>query len=262
MEKMSYTTITYEREAPVGIITLNRPEVMNAINDQMANELYEVLYSIENDQEVRAVILTGAGKAFMAGGDIALMQQLTTPQAKDWALLVHKVFDQLYRLPQPTIAAVNGPAIGGGFELAMACDLRIAIPPAKFAQPEINLGIIPGAGSTQRLPRLIGGPRAKAMIILGETLTAEQALELGVINKVVPREELLQEAKTIADKIAAYPRLAAQCAKKAVNLADRTDLDLGQALEIDLYSYLYSTSDQKEGMLAFLEKRKPNFTHR
>ncbi|NPV90847.1 MAG: hypothetical protein HPY50_08750 [Firmicutes bacterium] len=259
---MSFTTITYEREAAIGTITLNRPGVMNAIDDTMANELYEVLSSIENDREVRAVILIGAGKAFMAGGDIALMQKLTTPEAKDWAMLVHKVFDKLYRLPQPTIAAVNGAAVGGGFELVMACDLRIAIPQARFAQPEINLGIIPGAGSTQRLPRLIGGPRAKALILLGETLTAEQALELGVINKVVAKEELVSEAKAMAEKIAAYPRLAAQCAKQAVNLSDRTDLDLGQRCEIDLYSYLYSTSDQKEGMLAFIEKRKPDFTHR
>lgn len=259
---MAFTTITYEREAPIGVITLNRPEVMNAINEKMADELYELLTVIENDSEVRAVVLTGAGKAFMAGGDIALMQQLTTPEAKEWALLVHKVFDKLYHLPQPTIVAVNGAAIGGGFEMVMACDLRIACPQVKFAQPEINLGIIPGAGSTQRLPRLIGGPRAKALILLGETLTAEQAVDLGIINKVVPKEKLLNEAMTIAKRIAGYPRLAAQCAKKAVNLADRTDLDLGQQCEIDLYSYLYSTSDQKEGMLAFIEKRKPDFTHR
>ena len=259
---MSFTTISYEREVPVGIVTLNRPEVMNAIDETMANELYELLSEIENDPDVRAVILTGAGKAFMAGGDIALMQKLTTPEAKAWALLVHKVFDKLYHLPQPTIAAVNGPAIGGGFEMVMACDLRIAGEKAKFGQPEINLGIIPGAGSSQRLPRIIGGPRAKALILLGEILNAEQAMQLGVINRVIPPDSLLAEAKLLANKIAEYPRLAAQCAKKAVNLAERTDLDLGQMCEIDLYSYLYSTADQKEGMQAFLEKRKPNFTHR
>jgi len=258
---MGFTTITYEREAPIGIITLNRPEVMNAINETMAYELLEVLSQLDSDTEVRAIILTGAGKAFMAGGDIALMQKLTTPEAKDWAMLVHKVLDRLYNLPQPTIVALNGAAIGGGCEMAMACDLRLACAEVKFAQPEINLGIIPGAGGTQRLPRLIGGPRAKALILLGETLTAEQALQLGMINRVVPREDLLKEAKIMARKIAGYPRLAAQCAKKAVNLADRTDLDLGQVCEIDLYSYLYSTNDQKEGMQAFVEKRKPNFIH-
>lgn len=260
---MGYSRITYEKEVDIGVITLNRPEVMNALDDTMANELFELLSSIEADFEVRAVIITGAGnKAFMAGGDIALMQKLTTPEAKNWALLVRKVFDKLYHLPQPTIAAVNGAAIGGGFELVMACDLRVACPEIKFAQPEIKLGIIPGAGSTQRLPRLIGGPRAKALILLGETLTAEQALQLGVINRIVPREELLNEAKAMASKIAGYPRLATQCAKKAINLAERTDLDLGQSCEIDLYAYLYSTNDQKEGMQAFIEKRRPIFTHR
>ena len=132
---MGFTTISYERDTPIGIVTLNRPEVMNAIDETMANELYELLSEIENDPEVRAVILTGAGKAFMAGGDIALMQKLTTPEAKEWALLVNKVFDKLYHLPQPTIAAVNGPAIGGGFEMVMACDLRIAGEKARFAQP-------------------------------------------------------------------------------------------------------------------------------
>lgn len=259
---MGFTQIIYKREAPIGVITLNRSEVLNAINETMAHELLEVLSELESDQKVRAVIITGVGtKAFMAGGDIALMQKLNTPQAKEWALLVHKVLDKLYHLPQPSIAAINGAAIGGGFELAMACDLRIACEEAKFAQPEINLGIIPGSGSTQRLPRLIGSTRAKALILMGEALTAEQAFDLGIINRVVSREDLLNVAKVMASKIAQYPRLAVECAKKAINLAERTDLDLGQMCEIDLYAYLYSTNDQKEGMRAFLEKRKPNFTH-
>lgn len=258
---MEYKCITYEREAPLGMITLNRPDVLNAINDEMAYELIDVLTGLETDNEVRAVIITGAGKAFMAGGDITLMERMNTPEALEWGRLVYRVLDRIYQLPQPTIAAVNGAAIGGGFELAMACDLLVASIRAKFAQPELNLGIIPGAGSTQRLPRLIGATRAKGLILLGENLTAEQALQLGIVNRAVEAELLLTEARQMAQKVAGLPRRAVQTAKRAINLAERTDLGLGLQCEIELYAFLYSTQDQKEGMKAFLEKRSPEFKH-
>ena len=241
-------------------VTVNRPAAFNALTISTLEELESVVAEIVRNPDIRAAVLTGAGtKAFVAGADIAGMRDMTSAQARELALLAHRTYAAIERSPKPFIAAVNGYALGGGCELAMACDIRVASENAKFGQPEINLGIMPGFGGTQRLPRLVGKGRALELILTGEMIDAREALRIGLVNRVVAQGELLDEARQLARKIAAKGLVALQLCKEAVGNGLEMDLTKACAYEAELFAYSFSTFDQKEGMGAFLEKRPAVF---
>lgn len=244
----------------IAVITINRPAAMNAMTPATLDELAEAVRRVNGTPEVRAAILTGAGaKAFMAGADIAAMRDMTPAQARDLARQAHLIYADIERSPKPFIAAVNGYALGGGCELAMACDIRLASENAKFGQPEINIGIIPGFGGTQRLPRLVGKGRALEMILTGEMIDAREAHRIGLVNRVVTQEELPEEARRLARAIAAKGMVAVGLCKEAVNNGLNMELAKACAYEAELFAHSFSTADQKEGMSAFLEKRPAVF---
>lgn len=241
----------------VAQVTINRPEAMNSLNTATITELSITIERLEKQPDVKVIIITGAGeKAFIAGGDIALLRTFTPIQARDLSLVVGKLFQQIEASPCVVIAAINGYALGGGCELALACDLRLAAEHAQLGQPEINLGIIPGWGGTQRLSRLIGSSRAKEMMFTGERITAQQALELGLVDHVYPDDQLLANAQNLAQAIASKPQIAIRMIKTAVNNGLTMDKDKAIQYEADLFGLCFTTEDQKEGMDAFLEKRK------
>jgi len=244
----------------IATITINRPGAMNAMTRAILEELGSVVEEIAATAGIRAVIITGAGtKAFMAGADIAAMRDMTASQGRELALLAHGIYAAIERSPKPYIAAVNGYALGGGCELALACDMRIASENARFGQPEINIGVLPGFGGSQRLPRLIGKGRALEMILTGDMIDAGEAYRIGLANKVVPQEELLAEARRLAAKIASKSALATALCKQAVVNGLEMDLARACAYEAELFGYSFATADQKEGMAAFLEKRPALF---
>ncbi len=256
---MDINSLLYEKEANIRIITLNRPKTMNALNDEVFKELSMVLGDIAADAEAQAVILTGGEKVFAAGGDIAFMSTAGPLAAEQFVEMVQQVLKKIEQSDKPVIAAISGMALGGGCELALACDLRIAAEGTIFGQPEINLGIIPGAGGTQRLTRTVGPGWAKHMIMTGQTIDVETALKIGLVTKVVPKENLMQEAKKMASILAAKSSVALKAAKSCINYGQNVDLSSGLAHEIKSWAFLFSTEDQKEGMKAFLEKRKAHF---
>ncbi len=256
---MSELVLLDTREG-IATLTINRPEVLNALNGDTLEALRQKIAVLDSDPEVRVVILTGAGeKAFVAGADIARMRDLGPLAARDMALLAQAVLNDLERCRKPVIAAVNGYALGGGCELAMACDLRVASESARFGQPEVNLGIIPGWAGTQRLPRLVGKGRALELILTGDMVDAQEAWRIGLVNKVVPHAELLPEARKLALKIAARSQVATRLCKEAVHHGLELDSARAGIFEADLFGLCFSTADQKEGMSAFLEKRKAQF---
>jgi enoyl-CoA hydratase len=260
---VTYSTLLYEKADGIARVTLNRPDKLNALNSTVYKELYDVFEAIENDPEVRVVVLTGSGeRAFAAGTDVAEMQNMGPLEIQKFMAAIRKTSDFIYALTKPTIAAIHGYALGGGNELAMCCDLRIASEKAKFGQPEINLGLIPGASGTQRLPRLIGAAKAKEMIFLGDQIDAATALNLGLVNKVVPPEKLMDEAMDWARKLAAKSSPVLAMAKMAINTGLETDLASGLNMEIKCNAVCFSTFDRKEGMDAFLEKRKAVFKNK
>lgn len=245
----------------VATIELYRPQKKNSLNGEMRRELEECLKELARDRNTRAAIVTGGEEIFCAGADISEIQESVSAEAayhhaREFQLL----FDQVEALPQPVVAAVSGYALGGGCELALACDFRIASQTARFGLPEIKIGAFPGGGGTQRLPRLIGASKAKEMIFTGDPIGAEEALALGLVMKVVPKEKLAEEAQAFAAKLAALPRLALQASKASINRGLEVDLASGLELEARNFGTLATTHDLKEGTLAFLEKRKPNFT--
>ncbi|HEX3012622.1 MAG TPA: enoyl-CoA hydratase-related protein [Syntrophomonadaceae bacterium] len=242
-------------EDHIAVITLNRPTVMNALNKQMVTELDKTMDDIANNSEIKAVIITGE-KNFAAGADVSNMIEFNPEQARDFSF--KDTFNKVENLRQPVIAAMEGYALGGGLELALACDLRIAAANAKFGLPEINLGIFPGAGGTQRLPRLIGAGRAKQIIYLGKMIDAPTALQYGLINQMV-EDDVKSKALNLAQKLAAKAPVALKLAKKAINSGLNTDLKTGIEFEAMTWGTLFATDDQKEGMRAFLDKRKPKF---
>ncbi len=257
---MGYQYLLFGKEGGVGTVTVNRPEVLNALSQSVYAELYRLFREIEEDDEVNVVILTGSGeKAFVAGADIAFMQPLNSTDMRGFIDAARKAFDQVCSLKKPVIAAINGFALGGGCELAMCCDLRIASETAKFGQPEIALGIIPGGGGTQRLTRLIGETRAKELIFTGDIIDAHTAYEFGLINRIVPPGDLMAEATALARKMVNKSGVILSFAKKAINSAMNVDLASGLDLEAEYFALCFATKDQKEGMSAFLEKRKPVF---
>lgn len=257
---MKYKSLLYSKEEGIGIVTINRPESLNALNGEVYTELYKLFQEIEDDQDVRAVILTGSGeKAFIAGADIAEMHPQSSVEIRSFIDKGRRASDRIYTLSKPVIAAINGFALGGGCELAMCCDLRIASENAKFGQPEINLGAIPGAGGTQRLSRLIGMTKAKELIYTGNAIDANTAFTMGLVNKVVPPESLMAEAKELARKLSSKSSIALALAKKTITSGANMNLPSGLDLEAECFALIFATEDQKEGMSAFLQKRKPEF---
>jgi enoyl-CoA hydratase len=260
---VTYSTLLYEKKEGIGTVTLNRPASLNALNSQVYAELYDVFEAIENDPEVRVVVLTGSGeKAFAAGTDVVEMQNMNTLDIQKFVAKIRKASDRIYTMTKPTIAAVHGYCLGGGCELAMCCDLRLASEKARFGQPEINLGLIPGACGTQRLPRLIGAAKAKEMIFLGEMIDAATALNLGLVNKVVPPEKLLDEALDWAKKLASKSLPVLAMAKLSINTGADTDITSGLNMEARCVALCFATEDRKEGMDAFLGKRKAVFKNK
>lgn len=255
-----YSTIVVEIKTRIAYVTINRPDKLNALNAQAKAELKQAFESIKSDSNVDVVVLTGAGeKAFVAGTDIKELTELSTESGKVFSEGGQSVFNLIENLGKPVIAAVNGYALGGGMELALACHIRIASENAKFGQPEVNLGIIPGYGGTQRLARLVGKGRAMELILTGDQIDAQEAYRIGLVNKVVPQVELMKTAEAVAQKILSKGQLAVRFALKAVNMTAETNLTDGQALEASLFGLCCGTEDFKEGTKAFLEKRKPEF---
>ncbi|EAX47035.1 Enoyl-CoA hydratase/isomerase [Thermosinus carboxydivorans Nor1] len=253
--------IVVERDGAIAVIIVNRPKEMNALNLATMLELDRIIRSLEDDQSVGALIITGSGeKAFVAGADISEMADMGAMQAKEWARLGQQVFSRIENFPRPVIAAVNGYALGGGCELAMACDIRLASEKAKFGQPEVNLGIIPGFGGTQRLTRLVGKGQAKLLIFSGDIIDAQEALRIGLVDRVVSADELMVAAKALANKMIAKAPLAVSQAKLAINKGVEMDSESGYMFESEIFGMCFTTADQKEGMRAFLEKRKPVFS--
>ena len=252
---MAYENIILEKEENISVITFNRPEAMNALNNQTRAEFASAIDEVAADDEIKVLILTGNGKAFVAGSDIKEFNK-TTPYA---AHNIMRLGEMVEKLEKPVIAAVNGFCLGGGCEIAMGCDIIIASEKAKFGQTEINIGIIPGGGGTQRLPRLIGACRAKELIFTGDIIRAEEADRLGLVNRVVPMDELMPAAKELAKKIAVKSAAALKLAKTAINRGMQTSLESGLKYEYELYSLSLSLEDKQEGVSAFLEKRAPKF---
>ncbi|MBZ5514143.1 MAG: enoyl-CoA hydratase/isomerase family protein [Acidobacteriia bacterium] len=260
---MSYTTLLTETRDAISTVTVNRPERLNALNRQVMQELDECFRGLQTDDGVRVVILTGAGeKAFVAGADINELAALTPLEGQEFSRYGQGVLDRIENLGKPVIAAVNGFALGGGCELAMACTLRVASESARFAQPEVKLGIIPGYAGTQRLARLVGKGRALELILTGEAVTAQEAYRLGLVNQVVPPAELMNAARALARKILANAPLAIKFALEAVHHGLEMTQEEGQFLEATLFGLCCTTEDMKEGTRAFLEKRPAKFVGR
>jgi enoyl-CoA hydratase len=260
---MSYQNLLVEAGGPIAVVTINRPQVLNALDDTTLRELTDAFIALGAEAAVRCVILTGAGeKAFVAGADIAAMAELGTTEGRAFAERGHRLGAVMEGGRAPIIAAVNGFALGGGLELALACDFALASSNAKLGLPEVGLGIIPGFGGTQRLARRIGLGRARELVYTGNVIPADEALKLGLVNAVTEPAALLPAARTVAEKIASRAPLAIAAAKRA--LREGADLPLGQALalEAELFGALFATADQKEGMRAFLAKRPPKFEGR
>ena len=255
----SYETLSVNVADGIALLTLNRPKELNALSPKTIRELDDAFGKFAHDG-VGAVIITGNEKAFAAGADITVMMDCSPAQAKELAMAGQQVFARIEKFPRPVIAACDGFTLGGGCELAMACDIRIATDKAKFGQPEVNLGITPGYAGTQRLPRLVGKGQAKLLIFTGDMIDAQEALRIGLVDKVVPQEELLGAAKKLAGKIMAKGPYAVAQAKRAINQGLEVDSESGTVLEAEAFGMCFSTQDQKEGMKAFVEKRKPAFS--
>ncbi|MCF6266812.1 MAG: enoyl-CoA hydratase-related protein [Desulfuromusa sp.] len=257
---MTYKNLLIDIENGMAIVTINRPKAMNALNEITLTELQDAFVNCAEDDAIQVIIITGSGeKAFVAGADIAAMQPLTALEARQFAKLGHQVMRTIEGCPKPVIAAVNGFALGGGCELALGCDIRIVAENVKFGQPEVNLGVIPGFGGTQRLARLIGKGRAMELIFTGAMVDASEAYRIGLANKVVPFDQLLDTAKAMAATIISKGSYAVQFAKEAIHNGLELDLDRANQYEAELFGLCFATKDQKEGMLAFLEKRQAKF---
>lgn len=256
---MEYKNFIFTKENGIAIVQLNRPEVLNAINDELLSEMIPALEDIATDDNVRVLLVKGSQNVFAAGADIKSVVNYTPYDAHKYIDLVQICMNKFANLKKPSIASIAGYALGGGFEMAMACDIRIAADNAIFGLPEINLGIIPGGSGTQKLSRLIGEARAKELILLGSIFDANKALEYGLINKLVTLDKLDETSMKFANKLCKKPPIAIRAAKELITLSSDVDIFTGLMMEKEKFAYLFSTQDQKEGMNAFLEGRKANF---
>jgi enoyl-CoA hydratase len=257
---MGYETIIFQKHGKVAVIKFNRPKALNAINPQVVAEVQKALDEIEKDPSVKVLVFTGEGeKAFVAGADISYMVNLSPLAARKWSLEGHDLLLRIENLPIPVIACVNGFALGGGTEMAMACDFIYASETAKFGQPEINLGVMPGFGGTQRLSRLVGKAMAKELCMTGGMITAQEAKTIGLVNKVFPADKLWEETMKTAELIASKGKVSLRAVKQCIDRGYDTDLRRGCQMESDAFGFCIASPDAKEGMSAFLEKRKPEF---
>ena len=259
---MAYTKLIIEKQENICTVKINNPEALNALNSTILKELDAAFAEIKEDNSIDVVILTGEGRSFVAGADISQMCEMNAIEGKAFGELGASVFRKTELLDKVVIAAVNGFALGGGCELAMACDIRVASVKAKFGQPEVGLGITPGFSGTQRLARIVGIGKAKELIYTADVIVAEEAYRIGLVNKVVAPEVLMDECIAMAKKIASKAPLAVRYAKEAINRGIETDIDTGISIEADLFGLCFSTEDQKEGMQAFLGKRNADFKKR
>lgn len=256
---MAYKNLIIKKKEGIATIKISRPKVLNALNQETITEITNAVIELEKDSKIKVAILTGEGKAFIAGADISAMANMTPLEAKEFAELGHNMLNTIENSRLPFIAAVNGYALGGGCETLMACDIVIAGKSAKLGQPEINLGVHPGFGGTQRLPRLVGRMKAKELLLTGRNIDAEEAHNIGLVNMVVDDDKLMETAEKIAGKIASKSSIQTSFIKALVNKGVDIDLSTANSLEISYFSSSFSTHDQKEGMKAFLDKRKPTF---
>jgi enoyl-CoA hydratase/carnithine racemase len=257
---LTLANVLYEKRGATAYVTLNRPKVLNALNTPTWRDLRTAFETARDDAEVRGVILTGAGdKAFIAGADISELAQTTAVEAEKSSSNGQAVLNLVENLGKPVVAAINGFALGGGCETAMACTIRIAVETAKFGQPEVKLGLLPGGGGTQRLPRLVGKGRAMQLILTGEMITAQEAYRIGLVNEIVPAADLISRAEAILKQIASNAPIAVQYALEATNKGMETSQSEGQLLEASYFGLCAATEDKKEGTAAFLEKRPPQF---
>lgn len=257
---MTYETVTVEEESPIAILTINRPKALNALNEQVLDDLCAAFYELSMKDDIQVVIITGSGeKAFVAGADITQMVDFSPLQCEAFMKKGQDTFNMIENFDKVVIAAVNGFALGGGCELAMACDIRVASKSAKLGQPEVNLGIIPGFGGTQRLPRLVGRGKAKQLTFTADMITGEEAHRIGLVDEVVDTADLMEFCKKMAGKIASKGPLAVRASKRLINKGLDVDLDSGLLMERESIALLFSTNDKKEGMSAFVEKRKADF---
>ncbi len=247
--------VKLERQGHVALITIDRPEALNALNSQVLTDLDQVLDQVEADEEIYVAVLTGAGRSFVAGADIAEMKDFTSSDGKRFGVHGGNVFLKLENLSKPVIAAVNGFALGGGCELSMACDIRLASEKAKFGQPEVGLGITPGFGGTQRLPRIVGISKAMELILTAKVIKADEAKAIGLVSEVYPAEELMDKAMELANAICANAQIAVQESKRCIRMGMQTDIATGSAFEAEAFGVCCGTADKDEGMGAFLEKR-------
>ncbi|MFQ6003015.1 MAG: enoyl-CoA hydratase-related protein [Candidatus Zixiibacteriota bacterium] len=258
---MKFRNIIVEIKEKVGIVKINRPDALNALNTETLSELRKAMHNLSFDNEtVRVIILTGEGKAFVAGADISQMKDMSAFEAREFSRLGQKVFSFIASQEKPVIAAINGFALGGGCELALACDIRIASDKAQLGQPEVKLGVIPGFAGTQRLSRLVGIAKAKELIFTADIIDAQTAHSMGLVNQVVPADQLMPTCMEIANKIASKGPTAIKLAKTVINKGIQADLSTASAYEAEAFGLCFSTGEPKEGMTAFLEKRKPNWS--
>lgn len=256
----NFKNLICTRMHKIMILTINRPEVLNALNSGVFSDLREAFELMEDDAEIDIVIITGNGeKAFAAGSDVAEMAKCTPLEARDFALKVNSAQQRIASFSKPTIAAINGYAFGGGLEIAMCCDIRLASEKARLGQPELNVGLIPGGGGTQRLQRIIGIGRAKEMIYTCMTMDAQRAFDIGLVNQIISHEKILEEAVALAKKISEKSRVLLQFAKAAMDSGSDMDMEKALKNEVELFAQCFGTEDGKEGLKAFIEKRKPNF---
>ena len=248
--------VTLETKGSIGVLTMNRPEALNALNEQVLRDLDAALDQAAAQDDILVLVLTGAGRSFVAGADIAQMKDLSPMEAKRFGLFGNGVFLKLENFPKPVIAAVNGFALGGGCELAMSCDIRVASEKAKFGQPEVGLGITPGFGGTQRLARIVGTSNAMELILTAKTISAAQAQEMGLVSHVYPPEELMDKALELAQAIAANAQVAVRESKAAIRRGLQTDMATGAAFEAEAFALCFATEDQKDAMTAFVNKEK------
>ena len=251
-----YQTIRYEKQENIGIITIDRPEALNALNSTVILELIDVIGQVEQDGELRALIITGEGRSFVAGADIGEQCPMDLTAGRNWGRRGSALMRRIEKLEIPTIAAVNGFALGGGCELAMSCDIRLASEKAKFGQPEVGLGITPGFGGTQRLARIVGVSNAMELILTAKVIKAEEAKEMGLVSHVYPAEELMDKAMELAQAIAANAQVAVRQSKAAIRHGLQTDMYTGAAFEAEAFGLCFSTEDQKDAMTAFVNKDK------